>query len=150
MVLIGVLACSLLFACSRYSGNYVKNQDEALALVGSYRPGELTESTFLGDWPMLENRPGDKHEWAWGILKTSSNRVDRAVTRSYWLGFFDSDVTTFTRDRGHVFAVSDSTGSYVIEPQVETVVQENWVARKMWRLDFQDSVLVALERAESP
>jgi hypothetical protein len=61
------------------------------------------------------------YEWAWSILKASSQRADRTEARSYWLGFFDSDVTTFTRDRGHVFAVSDSSGSHVVGPPTEAI-----------------------------
>lgn len=150
MTLVGALVISVLLACSRYSGNLIRNQEDALALVGSYRQGDLTESRFLGDWPMLENQPGEKYEWVWGILKTSSSRLSGGEVHSYWVGFFDSDVTTFTRDRGSVVTVRDSSGVHISQPAVETVVQKHWVGRKMWRLDFQDSVLSVVERAESP
>jgi hypothetical protein len=125
---LGYLGVCMLPGCCRYSGPFIRSHEEATAVVGTYRPGILTESRFLEEWPLLENQPGEKYEWVWGIMQTSSQRTDYNVTRSYWLGNFGS--SAIIRRRGYHF--------------------RSCTGHRVWRLDFRDSVLVSVTEVDTP
>ena len=139
---------SLVFGpgCSRHTGTFIRSPEEATRIVGTYQSGTLTEAQFLEDWPSLENAAGSKHAWAWGILETSSTKVDHQVGRSYALGYFKSTFTERTQQTGDFITVSDSTGVHIVPRTVERIIEEHWERHSVWRFDFQDSVLVKMEQ----
>ena len=124
--------------------------DEAAVIVSAYQIENLPESEFLGDWPDLEHRPGDKEGWLWGILETTDSSTKKQESRSYVVGYMESDVATYNVPSTPIYTVTDSAGAVTSRQDFKTVSSENWFKHPVWRFDFQDSVLVAIDLIGAP
>jgi hypothetical protein len=147
-MLAGSMGLVILFdgCAARYSGEYVKSFEDAREIVGAYQEEELTERSFLEDWPMLANESGNRYEWVWGILEASEQGRSRS---SYWVGYFEPDDVRTVKPAPTRYVQTDSTGT-VISQAPEVVIRHIWAKHSVWRLDFQDSVLVSVDMIDTP
>lgn len=146
LIIVLVLGC-----VNSFKGeNPTRSFDDAAVIVSAYQTEELTEAEFLGDWPNLEHRPGDKEGWLWGILDTSDSSTRNQESRSYVVGYMESEVITRNTPSTPIYTVTDSGGAVSSHQDFKTVSSENWNRHPVWRFDFEDSVLTEIELLGAP
>ena len=147
--LIFPLALMLVSACvNSFKGeNPTKSFDDAVVIVSAYQTEELAESEFLEDWPDLQHRAGDKEGWLWGILETLKSGSHQQDSRSYLVGYFDSEFVTTHLPTSPGISKSDSLSQ---GSDYKTVTSQKWSRHEVWRFDFQDSLLVGIELVGAP